>query len=300
MRIVHSWTDLSATIGVEGLTQPVRVLHVADTHMALIDDRDAEHVATCRGRSNRFGHRHQNRDAQGKPITPEKAFTDMMVAASSQALDLIALTGDIIDFPSQANVGGVIAGVEIAGAPMLYTAGNHDWIFPTVDGTAPPAILREAWLPALAWLHAGQADYSIRDISGVRFLAVDDSTYQISEDQLEFTRKGLAAGLPTIILTHIPLSLPTLRDPTIEKMQSPILLGDPDWPLADRRRLGIGEDAPATLEFVRLVANAENLVAILCGHIHFPHVDAVSLQAVQYVTAPGYAGEYRLVELRPL
>lgn len=300
MRVIHSWTDSSATISVEGLTRPVRVLHVTDTHMAVVDERDAEHIATCRGASDRFLHRHQNRDAHGKPISPEDAFTHIMAAFGSQELDLIALTGDIVDFPAQANVDYVLAGVEIAGAPMLYTAGNHDWMFPTLAETADQGVLRETWWPALARLYTREVACSILDISGVRFLAIDDSTYQITEAQLEFVRKGLAAGLPTVILTHIPLSIATLRGPTIDMKESPILLGDPDWVLADRRRFGVGEDTPTTLEFVRLLASAENLVAILCGHIHFPHVDAVSPYAIQYVGAPGYAGEYRLVELQPL
>lgn len=65
MRITHSWTDSSATISVEGLTRPLRFLHVTDTHMGLIDDRDAEHLATCRGFADRFLHRHENRYAGG-------------------------------------------------------------------------------------------------------------------------------------------------------------------------------------------------------------------------------------------
>ena len=104
MRITHSWTDSSATISVEGLIRPVRLLHVTDTHMGLIDDRDPEHLATCRGFADRFLHRHENRDAEGKPIPSADTFSHMMMAAESQELDLIALTGDIIDFPSQANV----------------------------------------------------------------------------------------------------------------------------------------------------------------------------------------------------
>ena len=99
---------------------------------------------------------------------------------------------------------------------------------------------------------------------------------------------------------HIPLSIPTLRGPTLEKLEFPILVADPDWDLADRGRFGLDEDTSTTLEFVRLVAGADNLVAILCGHLHFAHTDSLSPRAVQYLAPPGYAGESRLVELRPL
>ena len=38
MRITHSWTGDSATIRVEGLTKSIRMLHLTETHVALIVD----------------------------------------------------------------------------------------------------------------------------------------------------------------------------------------------------------------------------------------------------------------------
>ena len=118
----------------------------------------------------------------------------MMIAARSQELDLIALTGDIVDFPSQANVDAVLAGVETAGVQTLYTAGNHDWMFPTNSVTVHQAELRETRWQALARLYEGEAAYEMRDIGGIRILTIDDSIYQITEAQLEFTRTALDTG----------------------------------------------------------------------------------------------------------
>lgn len=230
----------------------------------------------------------------------------MMISARAQELDLIALTGDIVDFPSQANVDAVLAGVEASGVPTLYTAGNHDWIFPTDSENAKRTESRAAGWTALERLYEGEPAYEMRDIDGVRILAIDDSTYQIDEAQLEFTRKALADGLPTVILMHIPLSIPTLRGPTLENKESAttqfshLLVGDPAWDLNNPGRYGLHEDTSTTLDFVRLVTSAESLVAIFCGHLHFVHSDALSPHAVQYLGPPGYAGESRLVELRPL
>ena len=300
MRVLHSWTDLSAIIAVEGLSRPLRVLHLSDSHVALIDERDADFIPCCRGLGDRFLHRHQNLDERGQPIPPQDAFTRTMTSVGAQELDLIALTGDAVDFPAQAAVDHVLAALETARAPMCYTAGNHDWLFHSLAGTAPLEVLRATWRPALARLYQGDPDCSLLDLGGVRFLAIDNSTYQISEKQLEFTRASLDAGLPTVILSHIPLSIATLRAPTLEIKNSPVLMADPDWDIEDRGRYFVGSDTAETLAFVRLVAKAENLLAILCGHIHFAHVDSISPQAVQYVGGPGFAGAYRLLELRPL
>lgn len=45
--MIHHWTDDSATIAIEGLKCPLRVLHITDSHLGLIDDRGASHLAAC-------------------------------------------------------------------------------------------------------------------------------------------------------------------------------------------------------------------------------------------------------------
>ena len=128
----------------------------------------------------------------------------------------------------------------------------------------------------------------------------DDSTYQVEEEQAAFVDTHLANGMPTVLLTHIPLSLPTLREPTLEHFENPILIADPDWAPEGRDRWGTGENLPSTIEFARTLAKSENLVAVFCGHIHFAHTDSINLNAAQYVGAPGFDGNSRLVEFCPL
>ena len=309
MKTTHQWNRASAIVRVEGLKQSVRTLHIADVHLGLIDERDAEHLDICKNLGERFHPRHDNRDAQGDIIPQETAFRQMLEMAREERVDLLSLTGDIVDFPARANVEYARRVVDKSGLPALYTAGNHDWHFLSCE---PTPATRRAFLDALAPLYAPAPEaansknsatpaFAQLEIGEVLFVAVDNSTYQVEEDQLELTLSALARGLPTVLLIHIPLSLPTLRTPVMEhKNGTPVLMADPDWPLADRRNYGTAEDTPTTLEFARLISGAQNLVAILCGHVHFDHVDALNLWAAQYVVGPGYAGEYRLVEFQPL
>ena len=290
MRITHTWTDETATIRVEGLNQTVRMLQVTDSHIALIDDRDAEHLETCQRSCQKFE-------------STDVIFDETMTEAKKLDLDLIALTGDIVHFPSQASVEKVAGSIAKVNVPVWYTAGNHDWNFDL--HSTPPGLegreeLREAWWPVLKPLHHNQAAYARYEIGGIQFLLVDDSTYQINEEQLAFVQSHLADGMPTVLLLHIPLSIATLRDRAIARYKAPILIGDPDWDMESRNQWETGADLPSTLAFVRTLAAAENLVAVFCGHIHFPHTDAVSPHAVQYVGVPGYDGGKRLVEFCPL
>ena len=158
--------------------------------------------------------------------------------------------------------------------PALYTAGNHDWHFPGVDGRDE---LRDAWWPALEPLHHGGAAYARYEINGIQFLLVDDSTYRIDQEQLTFVKTHLASPIPTVLLTHIPVSLPTLRDPTIERWNAPILIGDPDWEFESRDRWGTGENPSSTLEFVRTLAAAENLGRTVFAVISISHIPTQSV-----------------------
>lgn len=295
MRITHTWTDETARIGVEGLGRTVRLLHVTDVHVALADDRDADCRQACRKSYDAFARYRQ--DAAGNNIPTDATFDEMMAAAGGLDLDLVALTGDIVHFPARAAVESVALSAAKANVPALYTPGNHDWHFPGIEGRDE---LRAASRPRLEPLHHGQGAQGRHEIGGIQFLTIDDSTYQVDEAQLAFVRSHLSGGMPTVLLMHIPVSIATLRDRTIERWDSPILIADPDWDSEPRNRWGAGEDLPSTLEFARMLSTADNLVAVLCGHLHFAHADAISPRAVQYVGPPAYLGQKRLVELGPL
>ena len=291
MRTTHTWTEDAATIKVEGLVNAVRLLHVTDTHLALIDERDAEHVEANGGARERFGGRRL--DGAGNMIFTETTLDEIMgsVASMGGTIDLLVHTGDFIHFPSQANVERASASLVSSGLEFIYTSGNHDWLFAGVEQVAGR---REANWSLLDSLTGGRPSHQARDIGGIRFVAVDDSDYQVTQQQLDFVTEQLAAGLPTVLLTHIPVSLPTLRGPTIDRWETPLLLVDPD---GDPERQGTA----VTVEFARSLSAADNLVAIFCGHVHFEHIDTVSPSAVQYVGAPAFGtGRSRLVEFQPL
>ncbi|HYF49404.1 MAG TPA: metallophosphoesterase [Planctomycetota bacterium] len=295
MRITHQWSDTRATVRIEGLPTKTRVLHITDSHVALADERNSDWREAAALTREKFVKHHF--EATGRNAHTEKTFCDTLSAFKGQEIDLIALTGDIVHLPSKASVEHISGALKSCGVPWLYTSGNHDWNFggqPCTDET------RAKFWPELQPLHCGPAAASSRVVSGVNFLAVDNSNYQISEEQLAFVKAELARGLPSVLLIHIPLSLPTLRAPTVARWKSPILMADPEWAPEDRERWGTRLDDKETLECMRLLSASANLAAVLCGHIHFPHADNVSARAVQYVGKPGYEGGTRVVEFLPL
>ena len=295
MRVTHKFTDDSATIRIEGLAAPVRMLQLTDTHMHFYDERDGEKVTAC---ADFIVRREKHmKEEEGIDYVPGESFSKHMAQAATENLDLLALTGDIIHYPSPASVDFVVAEREALGVPTMYTCGNHD-----VHYTDEPVNhgVRLTRLAALQPLHDGDPDCQAMEIGGLRFVSIDSSVPEFSQKQVDFVAAQLGADATTVLLTHWPFSLPTLREPTLEYMGSPPLIGDPDWSTESRNAWQVGEDSAETLEIVRLVTTAPNLVAVFCGHIHFPHVDAINTRAVQYVGRPGFEDGRRLVDFEPL
>ncbi len=302
MRTIHQWTDVSATIAIEGLDRPLRILHITDSHVGLIDDRDAAQMAACQPIRERFNS--LRKDAQGRAIDTVQSFDEVMSYAAMLGPDLLALTGDLISFPSLANVECAAAGIARVGAATLSTCGNHDWHFPE---TPYGSLSRKKGWSRLEPLHLGRPACDAMDIGNVRFIAIDNSGYQITDEQLEFAQTNLATGGPTVMLIHLPISIPTLRAAALDQLDAPVLMGDPEHRNPHSGRCwGPPLDPPMTIDdfaqvmaFVRLLAAAPSLVAVLCGHLHFAHADPLSPWAVQYVGPPGYEARHRLIELRP-
>ncbi|MFC6226509.1 hypothetical protein ACFQI7_01720 [Paenibacillus allorhizosphaerae] len=73
--------------------------------------------------------------------------------------------------------------------------------------------------------------------------------------------------------------------------------GDPEA----QRKWGVGVAEASTKAFRQWIVNVacDNLVALFCGHVHFPHRDAFAAGRYQYVTGPGFTGGYRKIMIVP-
>jgi 3',5'-cyclic AMP phosphodiesterase CpdA len=278
MRVAHTWTKDTARIRVEGVEARVRMYHCTDMHLAVPDAEGAPDRA-----------RHD--DIVAMAHAREHLFRATIGGVADREVDLVALTGDIVNFPTASSVSFVAEVLDGLGIPTLYTSGNHDWLLPRLadeDGA-----LREAYWDRLEPLHKGCASHSHRQLGGIDFIAVDNSTFRVNEAQVAFVRAILEEGRPSVLLYHIPLSLPTLREDAIAAVGHN-LMADPDWHPAHE-----WWDPQANAAFVELLCRAPNLVATFCGHIHIPHADTLSPTAIQYVGPPGFEGYGRMVEFRP-
>lgn len=206
-------------------------------------------------------------------------------------VELVLHTGDWCDFPTAANL-RLMHAQQRGETPFWWVSGNHDWYF---AGEPPEAATKEANLPLLAPL--GYAPCWARDFGGVRFIGVDNSRYQVTAAQLAFLRAQLAGG-PAVLLLHIPITQPGLRERARQRWGCPILMGE-DLTPDQRRGWGVAPDNPATAEFIATCQTSPRLRAVLAGHVHFAHSEPLPNGAGQHVGAPAYEGGWSLLEFVP-
>ena len=188
----HAWTDETATIGVAGIDGPLRVLHVTDSHVS-VPHEEADRP---------FAHYGERMDRLFADYPTLDTFRAQMERARAERHDLIALTGDHVNYPSPTAVAAVHRLLESAGRRSMFTAGNHDWSYAGMPGS--PDDRRREWRErSLLPLYRGRAPHADSlDLGGVRFVAIDNSTRQIDPEQLAFFTDRLDGGLPVVLLVH--------------------------------------------------------------------------------------------------
>eukprot|EP00746_Dinoflagellata_sp_MGD_P148451 gnl/MRDRNA2_/MRDRNA2_80662_c1_seq1.p1 gnl/MRDRNA2_/MRDRNA2_80662_c1~~gnl/MRDRNA2_/MRDRNA2_80662_c1_seq1.p1 ORF type:complete len:544 (+),score=103.71 gnl/MRDRNA2_/MRDRNA2_80662_c1_seq1:240-1634(+) len=233
----------------------------------------------------------------GTAIQPVAAFRDLLDLAVDLRVDLVALTGDIVNFPQRRTVDWVSstlnsslkrAGMDI---PYIYCSGNHDWFY---EGSASSQQeLQRRWRrTALHPLYAESldrkpfggvdaacndgADFAAVEIQGLNLVTIDNSLQQITEAQLRFFRAQILRWLPTVLLLHVPMSVTE----DVRPFMGYALCGDPAWGAdsdrswKDERRQqwpksGSSESTRLFLEAVQSAAAPMGpLILVLSGHIH--------------------------------
>ncbi|MBL9127595.1 MAG: metallophosphoesterase, partial [Verrucomicrobiales bacterium] len=253
------------------IEKPVRIHFVPDTHLWRDDERGEPFRPYSARMAKAYNVTRQFRTAE--PTNPEDAYVATLKIAKDAGTDLVVLGGDLFSFPSEAAIEWALSRLAETGLPYAYVAGNHDWHYEGMEGTSDR--LRETWIqrrlrPVYGGAHPLMA---ARDVGGVRLVLLDNSTYEIHPEQLEFFRAQARFGLPIVLCVHIPLYVPG----------RPVGFGcgHPEWGAKTDRGFELERRPPwretghtaCTMEFHRTVFSTPNLLGIFAGHIHRPSTD---------------------------
>lgn len=229
----------------------------------------------------------------GEDITCVQSFEQTLQRAKEQKADFLALTGDIFSYPSEAAVEWVSQKLKETNIPFGYVAGNHDWHYEGMPGSSSQ--LRKTWAnERLKPMYQGNNYlYAAYDVNGTKMVFIDNSTYEIEPEQLDFFRQQIKSGSPLILFIHIPLYMPGrsmgygCANPQWGEQT------DKNFEIEQREKWRKGGHTQTTFSFYNEVFNAQNLLAIFAGHTHRPALDIKNNipQVVSGHNATGYFTE---------
>jgi predicted phosphodiesterase len=285
-------------IKVEGLREMASFMHITDSHLIEVDDREGEEVLEKHLRYNEQILRKKDYDLHGGTSTRYRV-ESVFNLCNFRKVDSTILTGDMMLYPSFANLEFLNQSLKILQAPYLFTLGNHDWHYRHLAWNDET---RELYYPRFAEFTNNNPAFQMQKIKGVKLITVDNSNYQITGEQLAFVREQLADGSPCLLFLHIPLYIPSLVEDIMDVWKAPIMMAAPGWEPGPQKAWKVRETDPNTAEFHAMITGGEyeNLLAIFCGHVHFSHKDEFAPGRYQYVTRAFFSGGYRLIKLAPL
>jgi hypothetical protein len=281
-------------IRIEGLARPVTLAHISDSHVCEVDERDPGAIARITDIGEKFRNYSPARESM------RTVLRQVLQGCLAAKPDCLLLTGDMVHFPTWANVEALEADLAAAGVPYLYTPGNHDWEYPGKPWTD---VVRREHYSRFGRLADDTVDRQVCEVGGVQLIAIDNSMYQATSAQVAFLKEQMRTGKPCLLCMHIPLYVPSLLPDVMQRWKAPIMMACPEgWTDRTRALWGVPGIEPATQAFYDLVTDAQapNLAGLFCGHIHIPHADAFAPGRYQYSPRPGYLGGYRIIRLVPV
>jgi len=274
----------------------LKLMHITDPHLSVVGEKEKDMMQYAGRMHKGYASPKRHYLQHDKIKRPLEYFEEALENAVSEKVDLLLLTGDIVNFPSVNSVKIIADKLKQTGIPWLYTAGNHDWHYEGMKGDDD--YLRKTWIAnALMPFYNGHNPlFYSQVIKGINFVGIDNSTYQISEEQLRFLKDQIIREEPIILFSHIPYYF---------KGIDAIVCGSPEWGaktdknyLIERReRWSQKGNSKATIKFVDLIKQAsDKIIAIITGHQHRSSVFFTGnlCQYVSFATANGAAPVFKI------
>ena len=253
-----------------GLAHPFTVCQVTDLHLVYADGRNGEYE------------REHAETRQKHFANACKAAEEIRLYLHENTPDLLLLTGDILDFPTESNLDALRAFLEDVDCPYLFTPGNHDWTFP--QGYQSEEQFAN-YLSRFGEWTGGTPDFQILEAGGIAFIAVDNSRFdRVTPQQTEKLESALLScrtrGIPAVVCMHVPICSAALTPSATKRWKASVMMGQAN------------PDA-ATQRFCELTAAYAS--AVIAGHVHFTDDGVLdNSSCMQYVTGLSAAGTLRI------
>jgi 3',5'-cyclic AMP phosphodiesterase CpdA len=267
-----------------GLEKPVKLLHVTDTHLCDMDDRDDFRKYWVVRRDDRAGNRRMFQAA---------------IDYCNENCDLMVHTGDLISLVSKRSM--EVVREHLATCKDYFAiAGNHE--FSNYGG--------EAWEDIAYRMTNYQRVrqglgfdllFASRQIGGVNLVALDNGYYHVEEWQRWRLEQEIKKGLPIVLMMHVPFFEQGLYDRVMSQSHDHIgyVMGCDEehlLPYSEDRAVQ-QRPTPDTLRFIDYVYSQPLIKCVLAGHVHLNYESKLASGIVQFVTGHNYGGFAREITL---
>lgn len=290
--LAEDCTELSCKMKVRrysvpvGASAPFTVLHISDTHISFADIIDGvPHPRNAAGRARCFPHAN---DALKASLAYARKHDEMVVH-----------TGDLIDYVNEKNLAAARMWTS-ASRGGIIVAGNHEYCQMVGDGKTEDESYKAETRSRVQAAYPDNLLFSSRVVNGINFISLDNVYYYVPAGVPEMFEAEAARGLPIVVCCHVPFYTPEIYKAVTQgdMTRPPYLCGVPDA-MVDRvkdpkRRKQQRADA-RTHEFVARLRGEKLVKAVLCGHLHWPHVYDFAPGVPQYCVGANF--HYEAFEL---
>jgi len=261
-------------INVNGITKKV-IYHFSDIHLSEYDSfSDEQEKLYAIERTHIWEDRRIAKAKHYKEPCSEEQLQSpyqhlVNLLAEAENGDALIVTGDICDYISGANMRAVNHCFNKLTVPYLYVCGNHEKTELIPDGNVVSQIKNPV---------------QILDLGDIVIFGVDNSRREVTAEQTEQLKKALLLGKPLIIAMHVPIMTEGNQE-EFEKRGAYVQFNRKDA-------------AKEVLEFVDLIKkNANSIIAVLAGHLHYIDNTQVAPGVMQYVSSQGILGNINRYEI---
>lgn len=264
-------------------TAPIKVVQISDAHLIVCDKND--HCFKDE-KFRKFFFERETIDRVGEVLYAEEELINSIEYANEVGADLVVFPGDIVEFPTKANVDRMIEIFDKINCDYLYTFGNHDYFY-----NKDPLSVEEQRRKNKELFQSrikNDIDFAVKEINGVKFITIDNSDFQFSDRHYNELKKIFEGEGEVAIFTHIPLASPYLTTTAIHKIRRP--------------SFGCGSEHDMTLleyptettkKVIELIKeNHDKVLALFAGHEHYEAIYPYYKNIVCYVSNVNYAKEY--------
>ncbi|MBE6585588.1 MAG: hypothetical protein E7645_03575 [Ruminococcaceae bacterium] len=269
-------------VKIKGLKRDYTFFHLTDLHMGEMTPAEAAEMSEERRSYAQHRFAFFAREGQGAAAL----WNDYITCAKVEGADLLLLTGDIIDFPSEANIKALKDGVQNSVIPTLYVVGNHDWSFADDYHTSNAAARH---FPKFSDLCNGNPHICWVEYEDLIVCAVDDTLDRVTKETVDEFMRLCDLRKPIILMMHVPLYVASMEDDCMASWHNLLMVGGKAYH---------GED-PYVKRFYEAVALDPHtpVKLVVTGHLHFHHEDIFPNGTPQIVTDKGYTGGCRVIRV---